>query len=112
VTGRRRAALPSRFDLERALHVLRDNLGKADAFITGAEDLAEKLIEQIEQTEGSGEGHQARPFEQEAEPIMQFFTAHVRNGRLRLEEFTDLGTHRETREYHDDKCEQSKRKVR
>jgi len=39
-------------DLEHALYVLRDNLAKADAFITTAED----LIERTEQTEGGDEG--------------------------------------------------------
>ena len=49
MTGQRRAALPSRFDLDHTLYVLRDNLGKADAFITAAEDL-------IEQPEGGDGG--------------------------------------------------------
>lgn len=31
-----------RFELDGALHVLRDNLGKAEAFITAAEELIER----------------------------------------------------------------------
>jgi hypothetical protein len=42
VNRRRLGAGEPRFDLDGTLYVLRDNLGKADAFITVAEDLIEQ----------------------------------------------------------------------
>jgi hypothetical protein len=42
MTRRRLGSGEPRFDLDNMFYVLRDNLGKADAFITVAEDLIEQ----------------------------------------------------------------------
>lgn len=42
MTRRRLGSGQPRFDLDNMFYVLRDNLGKADAFITVAEDLIEQ----------------------------------------------------------------------
>ena len=47
-------AMP-RFDLNDTLYVLRDNLGKADAFITAAEELIEQCWGETEDEGGDGD---------------------------------------------------------
>jgi hypothetical protein len=42
VSGRRRALARGRADFYGTIHVLRDNLGRADAMITAAEELIER----------------------------------------------------------------------
>lgn len=42
MSARRRELAPGRVDLDETVHVIRDNLGRADAMITAAEDLIER----------------------------------------------------------------------
>jgi hypothetical protein len=58
----RRRLVPGepRFDLDGTLHVLRDNLGKADAFITVAEDLIEQCWSGNGDEGGDGDDSVAR----------------------------------------------------
>jgi hypothetical protein len=52
VTRRRLSAAEPRFDVDGTLNVLRDNLERADAYISAAEDLIERPVLDDEADEG------------------------------------------------------------
>jgi hypothetical protein len=60
VKRRRLGSGEPRFDLDGTLHVLRDNLGKADAFITVAENLIERCWDGSEDEGDDGDNNVIR----------------------------------------------------